>query len=338
MMDPFECFDDDDDDDDDVIDCNNDLGDNDSNSKTTSTCVVRDDLCGVLAFHAGTEAALLQYVQSKMIPPPPPPAAAAAAAKLSTTCSSHLPEQQQQLPQQQLMMSTIRQAKTLLYHVDDFCLSRHWMMHIGTEKGTSLRPFLLDCFDTYQQKQQQQNIDGNKVSRPFQMLELGTYCGYSAIFLVKTLLEECLQRQQQQAGSDKDTGMTTTTVFRLTTVDVVEQHVKIAREMIRLAGVESYIDLVLLTQEDDDGDHNESNNNHISLSSHPSVKDHYEFVFLDHDKSLYLSDLQALERTHRIRRGTYVAADNVIFAQIDEYRQYLQRLASHQVVTTRLEE
>ncbi|KAG7357727.1 methyltransferase domain containing protein [Nitzschia inconspicua] len=173
------------------------------------------------------------------------------------------------------------------------------------------------------------------------MLELGTYCGYSAIFLVKTLLEECLQRQQQQARSDKDTGMTTTTVFRLTTVDVVEQHVKIAREMIRLAGVESYIDLVLLTQEDDDDDdddHNHTNNNHLSLSSHPSVKDHYEFVFLDHDKSLYLSDLQALERTHRIRRGTYVAADNVIFAQIDEYRQYLQRLASHQVVTTRLEE
>ncbi|KAG7340978.1 hypothetical protein IV203_022929 [Nitzschia inconspicua] len=60
--------------------------------------------------------------------------------------------------------------------------------------------------------------------------------------------------------------------------------------------------------------------------------------FLDHDKSLYLSDLQALERSHRIRRGTYVAADNVIFAQIDEYRQYMQRLSSHQVVTTRLEE
>ncbi|KAG7340980.1 hypothetical protein IV203_022931 [Nitzschia inconspicua] len=284
MMDPFECFDDDDDDD--VNDCDKDSEDNDSNTATTTTFVVRDDLCGVLAFHAGTEAALLQYVQSKMIPPSPPPPAVKAV-KLSTTCSSHLPQHQQQL-QQQLMMSTIRQAETLLHHVDDFCLSRHWMMHIGTEKGTSLRPFLLECFDSYQQKQQQQqkNINGNKASRPFQMLELGTYCGYSAIFLVKTLLEECLQRQQQQqsqqAESDTDTGMTTTTVFRLTTVDVVEQHVKIAREMIRLAGVESYIDLVLLTQEDDDDDdHNDSNNNHLSLLSHPSVKGHYEFVFLD---------------------------------------------------------
>ncbi|KAG7340990.1 hypothetical protein IV203_022941 [Nitzschia inconspicua] len=88
-MDPFECFDDDDDDDD-INDCDNDSEDNDSNSQTT-TCVVRDDLCGVLAFHAGTEDALLQYVKSKMISPPP----AVKAVELSTTCSSLLPQHQQ---------------------------------------------------------------------------------------------------------------------------------------------------------------------------------------------------------------------------------------------------
>jgi len=51
-----------------------------------------------------------------------------------------------------------------------------------------------------------------------------------------------------------------------------------------------------------------------------------------------LSDLQHLEQTGWIQAGTYVAADNVIFAQIDNYREYVQTLSQKGIVQTRLED
>jgi hypothetical protein len=62
-----------------------------------------------------------------------------------------------------------------------------------------------------------------------------------------------------------------------------------------------------------------------------------DFLFLDHDKDAYLADLQKLEQT-LIVRGTHVAADNVIFAQIDNYRTYVNALASQGIVNTKLVE
>jgi hypothetical protein len=39
-----------------------------------------------------------------------------------------------------------------------------------------------------------------------------------------------------------------------------------------------------------------------------------------------------------IRQGTYVAADNVVFARIDDYRSYVKHLATNGIVETKLEE
>jgi catechol O-methyltransferase len=61
-----------------------------------------------------------------------------------------------------------------------------------------------------------------------------------------------------------------------------------------------------------------------------------DFLFIDHDKSMYLPDLQELEAAEMIRRGTHVAADNVVFAQIDDYRNYMKSLARKGVLETKL--
>jgi len=121
--------------------------DSDSEDETAARAAVRRDAAnGILAFHDGTEQALLLYVQQ------------------------HLQADEQQ-PQQHN-----RQRQRILQLVDDFCVSRHWMMHVGAEKGVLLQDFLRERL------QQHKN-------NHFVVVELGTYCGYSAIRMADTILK-----------------------------------------------------------------------------------------------------------------------------------------------------
>jgi hypothetical protein len=66
------------------------------------------------------------------------------------------------------------------------------------------------------------------------------------------------------------------------------------------------------------------------ISSLPQI----DFLFIDHDKDAYLTDLKRLEREGLVRTGSIVVADNVLFARIDDYREYVQSLAKQGIVTT----
>lgn len=101
---------------------------------------------GVMAFHAGTEQALLVYLRS-LAPAPASPA-------------------------------------EVLSEIDTFCIERHWMMHVGSEKAGILRAALAKA------------LPGPNPG--FALLELGTYCGYSSVLLCHTLLE--LLPDEQSAG------------------------------------------------------------------------------------------------------------------------------------------
>jgi hypothetical protein len=63
-------------------------------------------------------------------------------------------------------------------------------------------------------------------------------------------------------------------------------------------------------------------------------EEYIQFLMIDHDKDSYLKDLQILEKSGLIRRGTVVVADNVIFAGIDEYVDYVRGLAESGIVQT----
>ena len=60
-----------------------------------------------------------------------------------------------------------------------------------------------------------------------------------------------------------------------------------------------------------------------------------DFLFIDHDKDSYKSDLCKLEDSGMIRRGTKVVADNVLFAGIDDYMKYVQQRKEEGIVSTR---
>ena len=155
--------------------------------------------------------------------------------------------------------------------------------------------------------------------RQFMLVELGTYCGYSSILLGKSL---------------KELGCP----FHIFSVEVVEQNAHVACQLIDCAGLQDQISVLIFDPQ------NESLESLLSSSmtspaTCSSKQDAcIDFLFIDHDKDLYLEDLQKLEGCGLIKRNTYVAADNVVFAKIDDYRRHMLALASGGVVETWLQE
>ena len=174
----------------------------------------------------------------------------------------------------------------------------------GKEKATVIKKFI------HQRCEAWPGLD-----KPLLFVELGTYCGYSSIMIAKTL---------------KDMGRK----FYFYSVEVVQENVQVAKELVGLAGLEKEIDILLLDPD------KEALSSLLSrrISKDISVNSQIDFLFIDHDKSLYLSDLQQLEKSNLIQKGSFVAADNVVFAEIDDYREYIAKCSEAGILKTRLED
>jgi catechol O-methyltransferase len=267
---------------------------------------------GVLAFHSGTEQALLVYVKQQL--------------QRQSKSNDSKPQ---------------RRRRAVLDLVDQFCLERHWMMHVGPQKGVIVQEFLQRHFQ-HQHGGQLSRVGGSvgmganeNNGGPFIIVELGTYCGYSTIRMTDALLS-LLERQgsaEAQSGAP-----ISTPPFHIFTVDVNPQSQEIARQLVQAAGVSEFVTLVQLPQ---------SSPSNMALSralekafqssawtSSGSPKT--DFLFVDHEKSLYLSDVQQLEASGWIRAGTAVAADNVVFFELDTYRAFMAHRQSSGIVTTEL--
>jgi catechol O-methyltransferase len=249
----------------------------------------RDAENGVLTFHPGTEEALLLYVRNGF---------------------------ENGGGDERGTHQKIRRCDQILKLVDDFCLRRHWMMHVGPEKGEALAEFLEESFQTFLQTESRQE--------PFVIVEVGTYCGYSLIRMAKQLLE--MQQRHQETRSD----------FRIVTCDVSEKNQQVAQNVVAMAGLDDQVSFVRLEGTSPD---------ELSEKVHASVeqakkkkKPPIDFVFLDHDKDLYLTDLLQLEAAQLVQAGTWVAADNIIFFQLNNYRQHMADLAAKGIVHTKLKD
>lgn len=121
--------------------------------------------------------------------------------------------------------------------------------------------------------------------------------------------------------------------FYFYSVEVVRENAQVAKELVRLAGFEKEIDILLLDPD------NETLSSLLSrrISQDVSANSQIDFLFIDHDKSLYLSDLQQLEKSNLIQQGCFVAADNVVFAFIDDYREYIAKCSQAGILKSRLE-
>jgi len=147
---------------------------------------------------------------------------------------------------------------SVLAALDDFGRNRRFLMNVGDEKGPLLSSTLRDA------------VAGVAAPR---VLELGCYCGYSAILMASEL---------------PDGG-------HLTSIELDPGNVQAATRMVDFAGCADRVTIVQGSAGD----------------VIPTLQGRFELVFLDHWKNLYLSDLQAIERAGLLHEGSVVFADNV---------------------------
>ena len=166
--------------------------------------------------------------------------------------------------------------KSILQTIDNFVLeSGQFLMNVGPEKGEILRDHLVK-------------------SEPNNVIELGTFIGYSAVLISSTIGEKS----------------------KLTSIDSDSHSIEIAKELINFAGLDDKFNLM------------HGNAEEII----PELNFNADFVFIDHAKKKYLSDLKLLEREEIIIKNCTVFADNVgIFKdEMVEYFDHVRNSGKYQ--------
>ena len=161
--------------------------------------------------------------------------------------------------------------------IDAFCYEQSFMINVGDEKGA-----LLDA--------------AIRRAQPRRLLELGTYCGYSALRTARVMPDDA----------------------HLYSLEFLEENAAIARRILSHAGVDSRVTVIVGTLGDGgktigalEGEHGFSGG---SLDS----------VFIDHAKDEYLPDLKRILERAWLRPGAVVVADNVKMPGAPDYREYMQ--------------
>ena len=254
--------------------------------------IKRDASCGICSFHPHTESSLLSHVRNSL------------ASTQTAVSVDHKMMNAYSLK--------LEKAEQVLKSVDAFCMQRHWMMHVGPEKGKILSKTLKETID----------VKLSSSNEQFVLVELGSYCGYSSILMAR----ECFVAYGTKMN------------VKLITCEINPEFFGVAKELIKLSGLDDVISLVEVS-------YNGHSTNMVDLLRDELKPIHYDtqnavqktidLLFIDHDKDSYKSDLMDLEASGLIRCGTRVVADNVVFAQINDYVKYVQKRQQDGVVTTK---
>jgi catechol O-methyltransferase len=161
--------------------------------------------------------------------------------------------------------------------IDDFCYHRSVLMNVGDEKGEILDQAVRDA-------------------QPRRLLELGTYCGYSALRMARVMPEQA----------------------RLYSIEFSPANAEIARRIWDHAGLGDRVTVIVGTLGD-------GGRTMARLEDeHGFSGGALDFVFVDHDKTAYLPDLERILNQGWLHPGSVVVADNVKFPGAPKYRAYLK--------------
>jgi catechol O-methyltransferase len=161
--------------------------------------------------------------------------------------------------------------------IDEFCTNRSVMINVGDEKGEILDRAV------------------HRAS-PKLLLELGTYCGYSALRMARVM----------------------STGARLCSLEFSPANAAIARRIWDHAGIGD--ELTVLVGTLDDG----GSTIDRLRTEHGFGAGTLDFVFIDHDKAAYLPDLERILAERWLHPGAIVVADNVRFPGAPQYRAYME--------------
>jgi catechol O-methyltransferase len=160
--------------------------------------------------------------------------------------------------------------------IDDFCYQHSVMMNVGDEKGEILDRAV-------------------RRIQPRRLLELGTYCGYSAL------------RMTRMMGEDA----------RLYSIEFNPANADIARRIWDHAGIADRATVVVGSLGDGGATIDRLE------SEHGFAAGTLDFAFVDHDKAAYLPDLQRILDRGWLHPGAVVVADNVKVPGAPAYRAYM---------------
>lgn len=133
-------------------------------------------------------------------------------------------------------------------------------------------------------------------ANPRLALELGTYCGYGALRITRAAPSAMVY-----------------------SVELSEANAVNARQIWAHAGVADRVTCVVGTI----GDGGRTLD--ALANEHGFTDGALDFLFLDHDKNAYLSDLQSIVDRDWLHRGSIVVADNVKFPGVPRYREYMRQ-------------
>lgn len=160
--------------------------------------------------------------------------------------------------------------------IDEFAYEQSFLVNVGDEKGEILDSAI-------------------RRAEPRLLLELGTYCGYSALRIARAM----------PAGA------------RLVSLEFVEANAAIARRILAHAGVGDRVTVVTGTLDDGRG-------TLAALESEYGIAaGALDFVFIDHDKDAYLTDLQTIVAQGWLHPGSVIVADNIKFPGAPAFRAFM---------------
>ena len=161
--------------------------------------------------------------------------------------------------------------------IDHFCRHVSFLINVGDEKGKILDKAV-------------------ERTQPRLLLELGTYCGYSALRMARVMPREA----------------------RLYSVEFNTANAVIARRILAHAGVDDRV-TVLVGTLGDGGETIRTLRRECNFT--PGSLD---LVFLDHDKKAYLSDLELILAERWLHAGSVVVADNILVPGAPAYRAHMR--------------
>src|SRR5947209_2628999 len=148
--------------------------------------------------------------------------------------------------------------------IDQFCYEKSFMINVGDEKGE-----ILDA--------------AVRRTDPKLVLELGTYCGYSALRVARTMSSDA----------------------HLVSIEFNSANAGIARRIWDHAGVGDRLTVVVGTLGDGGATVERLE------SEHGFARGSVDLLFIDHDKNAYVPDLQLIIERGWLRPGSVAVADNV---------------------------
>ena len=171
----------------------------------------------------------------------------------------------------------LRDPDDVIRVIDDFAYHRSFLINVGDEKGKILDAAI-------------------RRTKPRQLLELGTYCGYSALRAARMMPEGA----------------------RLVSIEFNAENAAIARRIWDHAGIGEELTVLVGTL----GDGGATT---AALESEHAIKSgSLDFVFIDHDKSAYLPDLELILGRGWLHPGSIVVADNVRRPGAPDYREFMR--------------